>query len=465
MARVLLVDDEATVTKYLGKLLEDHGHSVRAVHDALAAGREAAEFRPDAAVLDLAMPGKDGLEVLPELRAVCPRCQVIIYTGAGDIEKAVLAMRQGAYDFIQKPLNHEAVLLSLQRALEVRRLRDENAFLRRTYDAQFGPGSILVFSEKTRALLDLAARYRGIPDVPVLIEGESGTGKDLVARYIHHDESDYSRPFVAINCGAIPQALAEAELFGYAPGAFTGARAGGAPGKIEAASGGTLFLDEIAELGQGTQAKLLRFLEHGTFFPVGSTAEKRVEARIISATNRCLADAVAAGGFRHDLYYRVNVGSLRVPPLRERREEILPFVRHFLGLFGERFANPFHEIHPAAEKILLNAPWKGNVRELRNAVERAVLVQRGPVLLPEHVAHVAGGHEGHASQAHAPALHPADAPLPDEGFDLEQTMGQLILRALEKHNHNQSRTARYLSISREALRYRMQKFGLLRTAD
>ena len=331
MPRVLLVDDDPTIGKYLRRFLEEQDYALRVVRDSRRATRVARDFQPDAAILDLAMPAKGGLELLPELKAACPRCQVIIYTGAGDVEKAVLAMQRGASDFIQKPLNTHALLLSLQRALEVRHLRDENVFLRQAYRSQFGPAAFLAFSGTSRALLALADRYRALPDVPVLIEGESGVGKDLLAHYLHHDESDYSRPFVAINCGAIPATLVESELFGYAPGAFTGARAEGAPGKIQAAEGGTLFLDEVGELDPATQAKLLRFLEGGTFYPVGSTREATVRCHIVCATNRDLAAQVACGAFRRDLYYRIHVGHLHVPPLRERPEEIVPFARRFLA--------------------------------------------------------------------------------------------------------------------------------------
>jgi transcriptional regulator with PAS, ATPase and Fis domain len=294
--------------------------------------------------------------------------------------------------------------------------------------------------------------------VPVLIEGESGVGKDLLARYLHHDESDYSRPFVAINCGAIPATLVESELFGYAPGAFTGARAEGAPGKVQAAAGGTLFLDEVGELDPASQTKLLRFLEGASFYPVGSTREVTVRCRILCATNRDLAEAVARGGFRRDLFYRIHVGHLRVPPLRERPEEIVPFARHFLRELGERFDNRFDDIAPAAQELLLRARWEGNVRELRNVIERAVLLEKGPLLLPQHLAFLASG------PAAEPGTGPAEAPLPEGGFDLDGAMLRLVERALEKHGGNQSRTARYLRITREALRYRMHKLPRPRAA-
>jgi transcriptional regulator with PAS, ATPase and Fis domain len=278
---------------------------------------------------------------------------------------------------------------------------------------------------------------------------------------------------VAINCGAIPTELVESELFGYVPGAFTGARASGAPGKIQSAEGGTLFLDEIGDLDLNSQVKLLRFLEHGTFYPVGGTEEKTVGLRVICATNRDLAAAIADGAFRRDLYYRVNVGHVRVPPLRERRQEIVPFARHFLHEFSQRFHNPFQDIQTEAEGLLRNAPWRGNVRELRHTIERVVLIEQGPTLLPEHLAFLTPEMQGTApaedrqtAPAEPPAVHeptedyhhgPAEAPLPEQGIDLEMTMLRLIERALEKNNHNQSQTARYLNISREALRYRLGK--------
>ena len=461
MPRVLIIDDDPVITKYLAGLLRQGDYDVRTVLDPRAALAAAGDFQPDVTILDLAMPHKDGLELLPELRAACPRAQVIIYTGAGNVEKAVRAMKDGAFDFLQKPGNYDAVLLSVTRAIEVRQLREENVFLREAYDAQQGPGAILVFSDSTRATLDLAERYRANPDVPVLIEGESGTGKELVARYIHYDGADYSRPFVPINCGAIPGALVEAELFGYTPGAFTGARAEGAPGKISAAEGGTLFLDELGELDLGAQVKVLRFLEHGTFFPVGGHKETCVQTRVICATNRRLDEAVAQGHFRRDLYYRVLVGYIQVPPLRERRQEILPFARHFLREFSERFDNPFEGFEPAAEQTLLHAPWLGNVRELRNAIERIVLIGTGPLITPAHLAFLRGTH----ADAELALPGPAEAPLPDDALDLELVTLRLIERALEKHNNNQSRAARYLNITRETLRYRMQKHNLLDLTD
>ena len=456
MPRVLIIDDEPYVTRALRRLLVVHDYDVRVVHDPLQAPDAAHEFEPDAIILDLNMPGRDGLDLLPDLRAITPRSQVIVYTGTGNIEKAVAATKKGAYDFVVKADQGQEVLHSLKRALEARNLRQ-------FYDQAVGPGSILVFSRKTRRVVELAKRYCATPDVPVLIQGESGTGKELIARLVHHDADDYSRPFVAINCGAIPRELVESELFGYVPGAFTGARASGSPGKVKAAEGGTLFLDEIGDLDLNSQVKFLRFLEHGTFYPVGGTEEQQVALRVVCASNRDLEQAIADGSFRRDLYYRVNVGHIRIPPLRERPEEIVPFARHFLAEFSRRFHRRFDDIHPDAEHILRNARWDGNVRELRHVIERIVLIQPGPIVLPQHVAFLC--HNGRqeapppAPDAAPPAAlpGPAEAPLPPEGLDLGQVTLRLIERALEKHNYNQSRTARYLHITRETLRYRMRK--------
>jgi len=461
MPRILLIDDDLLITNSLRILLADHGHEVRVVNQAADAPNEASDFQPDAVLLDLEMPGRNGLDLLPDLKLVCPRAEVVVYTGTGDIPKAVRAIKLGAYDFLVKASESDEVLLCLDRALEARRLREENARLRQVYDAHLGPGAILVFSEKTRRTLELAERYRRTPDVSVLIEGESGTGKELIARHVHYDEKDYSRPFVAINCGAIPRELVESELFGYVPGAFTGARASGAPGKIQSADGGTLLLDEIGDLDLNSQVKFLRFLEQGTFYPVGGTQEKHVRLRVLCATNRDLEEAIAQGTFRRDLYYRVNVGHIRIPPLRERREEILPFARHFLREFSERFGTRFEDIHPAAQDILRSAPWPGNIRELRHTIERIVLIEQGPLVLPEHVGFLRrdGAPPEPLATEPSPAYStgPAEAPLPDECIDLERTMLRLIERSLEKNSFNQSRTARYLNITREALRYRLGK--------
>jgi len=455
MPRILVIDDEPTVTRNLSGLLSRSGYAVQVVRDPREAMAAAAAFTPDVVILDLAMPHKSGLELLPALRRVSPNAQIIIYTGAGNIDTAVRAMKQGAFDFVQKGIveDFDALRVSIEHALEMQQLRQENALLRKVYDTHEGPGSILVFSDAMRAVLELADRYRANPDVIVLIEGESGTGKELVARYIHYDGTDYARPFVPINCGAIPRELVEAELFGYVPGAFTGARAQGAPGKIAAADGGTLFLDELSELDLNSQVKFLRFLEHGSFFPVGGHEERAVRCRVVCATNRRLEDAVEQGRFRRDLYYRVLVGYIHVPPLRERRDEIVPFARHFLAEFAQRFSNPFDGLAPDAEHYLREAPWHGNVRELRNTIERIALVETGPLITREHLAFL----RAKAPDAGPTAPGPAEAPLPDDELDLEGVMLRIIQRALDKHGQNQSRTARYLHITREALRYRMKK--------
>jgi DNA-binding NtrC family response regulator len=477
---ILVVDDDPLITNGLQSLLEHHDYSVRVVQDPLDVPEAAREVQPDAVILDLEMPGRDGLDLLPDIQRISPRSEVIVYTGTGDIPKAVQATKLGAYDFIEKDLEPERVLLSLERALEARRQAEENVRLRQSYNALAGYSTLLVLSQATEDILALADRYRRSPEVSVLVEGESGTGKELIARYIHGP--DNASPFVAINCGAIPEGLVESELFGYVPGAFTGARAAGAPGKIQSAEGGTLFLDEIGDLDLNAQVKLLRFLEQGTFFPVGGTEEKHVRLRVICATNCDLAAAIADGAFRRDLYYRVNVGHIRVPPLRERREEIVPFARHFLREFSERFHNPFRNIHPDAEALLENAPWQGNVRELRHSIERVVLIEEGPTILPQHLAFLESDAPGRThrgprpyDQPHPPEppivqetaagdrSPPAEAPLPEEGIDLEGTMLRLIERALEQNNHNQTQTARYLNISRETLRYRLGKLKKARS--
>ena len=453
MARILVIDDDPSVIKWLARLLGKQGHTARVVRDPRGAVAAAAEFQPDAIVLDLSMPHRDGLDLLPELKAACSDAEVVIYTGAGTVEKAVRAMRSGAFDFVEKGATEDVdtLLARVEHAVERRLLREEVAFLRESHEPE-REGTLVVLSDAMREVVALAERYGATPDVPVLIEGESGTGKELVARHIHQADGGPPCPFVAINCGAIPHELIEAELFGYVPGAFTGARAEGSPGRIAAAEGGTLFLDELGELDLAAQVKFLRFLEHGTYFPVGGHAEHTAHCRVVCATNRKLDEAVAAGEFRRDLYYRVLVGYIHIPPLRERRDEILPFARHFLAQFTQRYGNPFEGFDQAAEELLLTAPWHGNVRELRNSIERVVLVGSGPRVTADQLAFLHGEALGPIA-----ASGPGEAPLPDDTLDLEGVMLRLIERALEKHNFNQSRTARYLGITREALRYRMSK--------
>jgi DNA-binding NtrC family response regulator len=455
MSKVYLVDDDPLICKNLKVLLEKRDFEVGASSNALEACSTAEEFQPDVIVLDLAMPERNGMELLSDLHQKIPEAKVIFYTGTGVINDAVQAMKCGAFDFIQKPLNYDALLLSVEKALEFKRIYTENQYLREKQKEDLGLNLIGIFSEKSRNVFDLARKYAQNRHVPVLIVGESGTGKEVVARFIHTNGEDFSKPLVALNCGAIPKELVESELFGYDKGAFTGAKAGGQKGKFELASGGTLFLDEIGELPLDIQVKLLRVLEDGRFYKVGAEKETQVKTRIICATNKDLAKAIEENKFRKDLFYRINVGKIVLPTLRERKSEIVPLALHFMKQFNTNFNKDFQEIAPAARKILENHQWEGNIRELRNTIERIVLMEEGPDILPNHLAFLG---QGDISSLALSSFDQHNFTLPEEHFDIEDFTLELVHKAFEKYDQNLSKTARYLGISRDAVRYRIKQY-------
>jgi DNA-binding NtrC family response regulator len=362
---ILLVDDEQDVQVSLSRFMTKLGHRVECASDAaLALARFHADHF-DVVISDIRMPGMDGLELLSRLKRVqASPVDVIVITGHGDMDNAISALKFGAFDYLRKPIDVRELAVTLERIAELKRLRNnyrqlktefrqrveektqairgEAERLRQAYLQEVGLGELRVFSGVMRAVLDLAQKYAEDPTLPVLITGESGTGKELIARYLHYSQAlDPLRPFVALNCGAISPQLFEGEFFGHEAGAYTGATASGQKGKLEAAHGGTIFLDEIGEMPPGLQVKLLRVLEDSRFYRVGGTREVSISVRVISATNQDLAAATEAGRFRTDLYYRVNAGAIRIPPLRERREEIIPFALHFATRAAKRRGRDF----------------------------------------------------------------------------------------------------------------------------
>ena len=435
MPRILLIDDDLLITNSLRILLEDHGHEVRVVNQATDAPSEASDFQPDAIILDLEMPGRNGLDLLPDLKLVCPRAEVVVYTGTGDIPKAVRAIKLGAYDFLVKATESDEVLVCLDRALEARRLREENARLRQVYDTHLGPGAILVFSEKTRRTLELAERYRRTPEVSVLIEGESGTGKELIARILHNRSTHRrNREFVAINCAAIPGEILESELFGSVRGAFTGATQT-RKGLIEVADGGTLFMDEIGDTSPQFQSKLLRVIQEKEIRRVGDTASRSVDVRIVAATNRDLKKMIGEGTFREDLYYRLSVIDIIVPPLRERKEDIQPLVDYFLQDINGRLGTGIEGVSAQAMAVLMAYPWPGNVRELRNSLERAALLSGHKMLKPEDF-----------PLAFEHYLRLTQKDRDDEIIPLKEMERRHLLKAMQKYNYNQKLVAKKLGI-------------------
>ncbi|HBZ68525.1 MAG TPA: Fis family transcriptional regulator [Deltaproteobacteria bacterium] len=448
MPKVLIVDDEESIRISLAGILSDEGFEPRTASDgtqALAFLREAGfDAAPDLVLLDIAMPGRDGIEILQELRATWPELPVVMMSGHGTIETAVRATRLGAFDFIEKPLSIEKLLLTIQHAIERAYLEREN---RRLRAAALRAHEILGSSEPVRRLKEqiaLAAPTNGW----VLITGENGTGKELVARQIHLQSKRADKPFVEVNCAAIPEELIESELFGHEKGAFTGAIAQ-KRGKFELAHEGTIFLDEIADMSLKTQAKILRILQEHKFERVGGSDTIEVEVRVIAATNKSLEKEISGGRFREDLYYRLNVIPFHVPPLRERREDIPILVRAFAAEFCAESGLKPKEIAPRAMRFLQAYAWPGNVRELRNLMERLVLMTPGARITTDDLpASVRGA---------APPGSPSPASLEDARRAFER---EYIIAKLREHGGNISRTAEAIGLARESLSRKMRQYRI-----
>lgn len=452
---IVVVDDDSSVRRVMKMQLEEAGY-----HVALASGGEQArsiidEQCPKLVITDLRMPSSDGMDLLRYVRDGRSETTVIIITAFGTVETAVEAMKTGAYDYVTKPIDYDALVLAVHRAMERQNLLEEVRNLRAALNQKYGFENIIGHSKLLLRVLEMASRVAQ-HNSTVLIRGETGTGKELLARAIHHNSRRGSQPFVTINCGAIPKELLEAELFGYTRGAFSGAYAAKA-GKIEIADGGTLFLDEVGELPADMQVKLLRVLQHGEVDKLGSTVTGKVDLRVIAATNRNLQAMIEDGTFREDLYYRLAVVPLELPPLRERREDVPELAQHLLKKLKERHGAPSLRLSPSVISHLTSYRWPGNVRELENVIERMVVLAAD-----DEIKEVDLPHEIRAA---APARDSFILELPKEGISLEAVERELLVRALEKFSWNQTQAARYLDISRRTLIYRMEKHGLDRGAD
>ncbi len=450
---VLVVDDEKLIRWTLQQCLEPEGYKVIEADDGDDALRLVHDEPPDLMLLDLRLPGTDGMAVLHRAREAEPDLPVIIMTAHESVESAVRAMKLGARDYVSKPLNLEELKVAVRKALEERQLRREVRQLRTEQHHQYGLDRIVAVSPAMREVLGLVQKIAESDGTTVLIQGESGTGKELVARAVHHQSARTHAPFMAVSCTALQDTLVESELFGHEKGAFTDAKTL-KRGLFELAGGGTLLLDEIGDMNLGAQAKLLRAIEMKAFTRVGGTREISVDIRIIGTTNRDLARQVAEGGFREDLYYRLKVIPLTIPPLRDRPEDILPLARHFLAQYARGSRKAIAGFAPRAERHLAEYPWPGNVRELRNAVERGVILTRGPLIdledLPLEIA------APRARGGRLLARLAADA----DQVTLEDVERRLIEEALATTQGNQVRAAKLLGITRDTLRYRMKKFGL-----
>ncbi len=474
--RILVVDDEKLVRWSLRQKCQEWGYQVVEAEDGGTALRVAHNETPDVVLLDVRLPDLSGLEVLEKLKQTGEARAVILMTADPQLDDVKAALRLGAYDFVGKPLDFDELSVTIQNALEATRLRTEVESLRGEVRRRAGYHDVVGVSRKMTELMNFVRKVAASEATTILIQGESGTGKDLIAKAIHYQSSRQEKPFVAINASAIPETLLEAELFGHERGAFTDAKAM-KKGLFEVADGGTLFLDEIGELSPFLQAKLLRVLEDQVIRRVGGVRDIQVNVRVIAASNRDLERAVREGHFRQDLYYRLAIISIFIPPLRERKEDILPLVEFFIEHYNRKFRKSIRGISDETRRLMVNYDWPGNVRELKNAIERAMILEEEPVLRPAYLPFsVAQPHAGVTAFEHTSSPLASGKPLengrwlpplviPEGGTSLEEVERALVELALRQADGNQTHAARLLDISRDALRYKMKKFGLVHTDE
>ncbi|HJL01684.1 MAG TPA: sigma-54 dependent transcriptional regulator [Polyangiaceae bacterium LLY-WYZ-15_(1-7)] len=451
MSRVLVVDDEENIRLVLRTLLKKHGYEVVVASSAEEALETLEDAPPDFVITDVRMAGMSGIELVGALKERGSEAVTIVMSAYGSVDLALEAMKGGAYDYVSKPFKQDEVLLALRKAEERESLRRENARLRKAMREQQSLGRMIGKSERMQKVFRTIEKVAGY-STTVLIQGESGTGKELVARALHDLGGDPKRPFVAVNCGAIPEQLLESELFGHKRGAFTDAHSD-KRGLFAEASGGTLFLDELGELPPALQVKLLRVLQEGTIRPLGSTKDVEVEVRVVGATVRDLTEEVREGRFREDLFYRLNVLQIDVPPLRSRPEDIPLLLEHFLERNNARLGTAIRGVDAKAKKILLDYDWPGNVRELENVVERAMVLAEGETLGPEDLPERLRDPQDPARII----LESDDLSIKKMQRFMERT---LIARALEQTEGNRTAASKLLEISHRALLYKIKDYGL-----
>jgi DNA-binding NtrC family response regulator len=443
--RVLVVDDEPRMAEVMAAALGRAGHACEVCTSGATALTALDERGADVVVTDWKMPDMDGLAFMKAVHERRPSLPVILVTAHGSVPAAVAAMREGAFDYLTKPFDNDELRALVARALDLSRLERENRFLREEVRARYGPETIVAESAPSRAMLDLVRRVAP-SRAAVLVQGESGTGKELVARLLHFWSDRVGKPFVAVNVKAFAEGVVESELFGHERGAFTGAVAA-RPGCFERAHGGTLFLDELGEISADVQAKLLRAVQEGEVQPVGGSRPRRVDVRLVTATNRVLRDEVAAGRFREDLYFRLNVIPIQLVPLRERRDDVIPLARHFLARHATEAGRRL-VLSSEAEEVLRAHAWAGNVRELENAIERAVVLARGTTITPEDLL---------LEQLRGADTHAADGTLQE---CLDAAAAARIRAALAAAGGERTAAARTLGVDRTTLYRLMRRLGV-----
>ena len=471
--KILVVDDERLVRWSLRQKCEEWGYSVVEAPSGEPGLRLAQTETPDLVLLDVRMPDMNGIQVLEQIKKGPDAPPVIMITADPQLDDVKNALKLGAYDFIGKPLDFEELRVTIQNALEATRLRTEVQSLRGEVRRHTGYHEVVAVSPKTTELMSFVQKVAASEATTILIQGESGTGKDLIAKTIHYESSRQNGPFVAINCSAIPETLMEAELFGHERGAFTDAKQM-KKGLFETANGGTLFLDEIGELSPLLQAKLLRVLEDQVIRRIGGVRDMQVDVRVIAASNRDLEKAVREGHFRQDLYYRLAIIAIFIPPLRERSEDILPLVDFFIDWYNRKFKKNVKGISPDTRRLLTAHNWPGNVRELKNSIERAMILEDEPILRPVYLPFAVGNAARSGLTAFEASSAPSDGAgkqlpngrvlprlyIPEEGTSLEEVERAMVELAMRQANNNQTHAARLLDISRDALRYKLKKFDL-----
>ena len=447
--RILVVDDEESIRMMLRAVLEEEGYEIIEAADGPEAVKAVEQNPLDLILLDIRMTTMDGIETLTEIRKISPFVPVLMMTAYATVKTAVEALKAGAFEYLAKPLDIEELKILVQKALEYYRLREENLTLKERLGSRFDFSRIIGKGRKMKELFDFLAQVAP-SEATVLILGESGTGKELVANAIHHNSPRTQQPFVKVACAALPETLLESELFGHEKGAFTGAIAR-REGRFQAAHRGTIFLDEVGEMSPAIQTKLLRVLQEREFEPVGSSRTAKVDVRVIAATNKDLGKEIKEGRFREDLFYRLNVIPIHLPPVRERKEDIPALANHFLSLYREKNKKEIKEISPKALDLLIRHDWPGNIRELENCLERAVIVARGeliaPADLPPAIQNLPAGKED------------AEIPFP-AGISLQEAEKALILKTLEDTGGNRSRAAEILGINRRTLQMKLKEYGM-----
>lgn len=455
-AKILVIDDEKLLRWSLQQNLSKEGYTVITAEKGMEGLNLFKEETPDVTLLDIHLPDVSGITVLQGIKEINKDALAIMITAFGDIQTAVKTIKLGAYDFVEKPFNVDKLKILVAKALETVSLRKEVSQFRSQLSLKYGFDSIIGQSEEMQKIFEIIKKIAKSDATTIMLQGESGTGKDLVAKVIHYQSRRSDRPFMEINCTALPETLIESELFGHEKGAFTDAKAM-KKGLFELADGGSIYLDEIGDMKPSTQAKLLKIIESKMFKRIGGVKDITVDVRIIAATNKNLAEEVKSGNFREDLYYRLKVIPVLIPPLRDRPSDISALAKYFINEFNREFKKNLKGISKEAEKYFKEYQWPGNVRELKNIIERAMILEsEEDFILPEHLPI-----EFTSKEVAFANVRSIDIKIPPGGLDIEEVEKELIRQALDITRGNQTKASRLLNITRDALRYRMQKFGFL----